>query len=159
MLLRHLNFFLHSLHVKGFSPVCVLKCSIMLSLRLKFFLHSSHVKGFLPVCILKCRVRWPLRLNFFVHSLHVKGFSPEFLFILIARPQNRCVCVGPGDLYIQGFLQMDSSRRSKKKKITMGYIYIIAQVTTYRLMLSLKKPICKKLLCQLRLLQAHYIAP
>ena len=41
----------HSLHLYGFSPVCVRTCLVKFILHLNFLPHSLHSNGFSPVCV------------------------------------------------------------------------------------------------------------
>ena len=38
--------------------------------------HTVHLNGFSPVCVRRCSVKWPFVLNALSHSLHLNGFSP-----------------------------------------------------------------------------------
>jgi hypothetical protein len=41
-------------HLKGFSPVWTLECSLSCDGEVKDFSHNEHVNGFSPVWILMC---------------------------------------------------------------------------------------------------------
>ena len=55
-LLKHLP---HTLHLYGFSPVCVLVHFCRLPSELKHLSHTLHLYGFYPVCVLVCFCRLP----------------------------------------------------------------------------------------------------
>ena len=69
-----------ALHIKGFSPECVLWCSTRLDFWLKPRPHSAHTRGFSPECVLWCRMRLDCWLKTRPQSLHTMGLCPECHF-------------------------------------------------------------------------------
>lgn len=82
-----LNFFPHSWHVKGFSPVWVLWCVWRLVFWLKHFPHHEHLYGFIPWCVVRCLLRSELHLNLLSHCWHLYGFSSVWILWCLIRSE------------------------------------------------------------------------
>ena len=52
-----------------------------------FMLHMLHWKGFSPVCVLMWLFRWPESVNFLLQPSHVhsNGFSPVWILMCLSR--------------------------------------------------------------------------
>ena len=59
------TYFRHSVHLKGCSFVCVLRCVVKWARCAKLLPHCSHVKGLSPLCTCKCFLRLPPLWNVF----------------------------------------------------------------------------------------------
>lgn len=122
----------HLLHLRGFSTIWIISCSVRFDLLLKVFPHSLHTKGFSPVWVLWCLMRldfcmstpsphslstqkvfspvwilwWVSKFSFwlkdFPQSLHSNSFSPVWVFWFL-----RIYCVRlkafPHSLHSEGF--------------------------------------------------------
>lgn len=82
-----LNFFPHSWHVKGFSPVWVLWCVWRCEFWLKLFPHHEHLYGFIPWCVVRCLLRSELHLNLLSHCWHLYGFSSVWILWCLIRSE------------------------------------------------------------------------
>ena len=60
--------FPHDSQVKGFTPVCVILCTLRLLEFVNDFPHVSQVKDFTPVCVISCTLRWLVLANDFPHN-------------------------------------------------------------------------------------------
>jgi hypothetical protein len=96
------NDLLHCMHIKGFSPVCVLMCSFSLLDSENDLLHCLHTKGFSPECILMCAFRELEHENELLHSLHMKGFSPVCLLMCTFR-RHECKNDSLHTLHVNNF--------------------------------------------------------
>ena len=97
-----LNFFPHSWHVKGFSPVWVLWCVWRCEFWLKLFPHHEHLYGFTPWCVVKCLLRSDLHLNLLSHCSHLYGFSSVWILWCLIRSELT-LKLFPHSWHLKGF--------------------------------------------------------
>lgn len=58
-------------------PPCVISLMDIKWLHIAWLLHSLHLKGFSPVWLLRCIIKVDFPWKAFSHALHSCGFSPE----------------------------------------------------------------------------------